>query len=163
MLMAMNKKIIIAALAVLLIAVVAAVGILYVSPNNSKPTAVFTYQGQNYVPAGITNFPDSNLTLFYSWKLTITNMNAQPGIGTPSVQALQPLVAKYPELATIPIQGSTQTTLNMQVTGYPGSGDLHEQIVVLLANNQLSTAQINSLTKDLNTYFSPAIIKFDTS
>ncbi|MGA2385247.1 MAG: hypothetical protein ABSG33_01795 [Candidatus Bathyarchaeia archaeon] len=157
----MNKKIT-AVLAIVLVIIVAVVAVFFVISNSSKPTAVFTYLGENYVPAGITNFPDSNLT-FYSWHLKITNLNAQAGIGTPSVQALQPLVSKYPELATIPISGSDQTTLNMDVTGYPGSGSLDNQVVVLFANSPLSSDQITSLTQDLNTYFSPAIIKFDSS
>ncbi len=156
------KKKIIAVLAIVLVIIVAVVAIFFVISNSSKPTAVFTYLGENYVPSGITNFPGSNLT-FYSWKLVITNLVVVSGIGTPSVQALQPLVSKYPELATIPISGSDQTTLKMDCTGYPGSGSLDKQVVVLFANSPLSSDQIKSLTQDLNTYFSPAIIKFESS
>lgn len=144
-----------------LIAVIAAICIIVATLSfisSSQPSAVFTYIGENTVPQEITNFPSSTDKPYYSFDLKITNINVEDGIGTPGEQALQQLVSKYPQLATRTIPGTNETTLQFDVTSF--SGSLTHQCVVFFANSNLTNEQIQSLTTDLNNYFSPAIIQW---
>jgi hypothetical protein len=144
--------------------------------TNSAPTAptvIITYYGENTVPAGMNGFPylwlytGSNQTesnvYYYSWNLTMVNINPAAGIGGVLDSAFAPLVSKYPQLVTeyLPNPGigqglSNTLTLRCAITSF--NGNLAKCCMVLFSNSQLSTDQIISLTQDLNTQLPPAII-----
>jgi len=151
----MKKKVAVAAVFLVLIISIAAV-IIYI--QLSAPKVLITYHGENVVPEGLTGFPNiTNYPFFYSWNLTLVNIdNPVSGIGVPSERALQPLVAKYPQLVTIKITNSEDLTLLLDVTAF--TGNMAEQCFVLFANSQLSNDQITSLTEDLNAQLVRALI-----
>lgn len=146
-----------------LIVVVSACFIIIIYINLSTPQVVITYYGENAVPEGLMGFPDTSYPFFYSWNITLININPVSGIGVPAERALQPLVLKYPQLITmnitIPGQGISNTlTLRFDVTSL--SGDMKKQCFVLYAKSQMNSDQISSLTEDLNTYLTPALLKW---
>ncbi|MGB9853803.1 MAG: hypothetical protein ACPLRY_03230 [Candidatus Bathyarchaeales archaeon] len=137
------------------------IAIIYI--NLSTPQVLITYHGENTVPEGLVGFPDTSYPFFYSWNITLININPLSGMGVPAERALQPLVSKYPQLVTmnitIPGQGISNTlTLRFDVTGL--SGDMKKQCFVLYAKSQLNSDQINSLTEDLETYLTPALLEW---
>jgi hypothetical protein len=132
---------------------------------------IITYYGENMVTPGLTGFPNpwmdfwynqSTPPFYYSWNLTVVNINPVSGVGTPMGPALEPLVAKYPMLAishvTVPNAppGTGPLTLWVDTTGF--NGRLDKQCMVLYSYSQLSSDQITSLTQDLTTQLTPAII-----
>ncbi|MCW4046748.1 MAG: hypothetical protein NWE99_04190 [Candidatus Bathyarchaeota archaeon] len=138
-------------------------GLIYYFVSQPPPVLI-TYHGENTVPEGLVGFPTTtNQPFFYSWNLTMTNLNPASGIGVPAERALQRLVSKYPQLVTvnmyIPGEGYTgNLTLLMDVTAF--NGNMAKQCFVLFAKSQLSSDQIISLTEDLNTYLAPALIEW---
>jgi hypothetical protein len=141
------------------------------NPTPAAPQVIITYFGENIVPEGLINFPNPWFNLFsnqsepnyyYSWNLTIVNINPILGVGIPMERAFQPLVAKYPMLAisyvNVPNQpyGSGNVTLFCDTTGFNGRMD--KQCMVLFSYEQLSNDQISSLTQDINEQLPPTII-----
>ena len=155
--MRMNKKVVVAVVSLVLIISISAV-IIYI--QLSAPKVLITYHGENTVPEGLTAFPSiTNQPFFYSWNLTMVNINNPvSGIGVPAERALQPLVAKYPQLVTMTVTNSDDLTLLFDVTAF--TGNMVEQCFVLFAKTQLSSDQITSLTEDLNTFLAPALIEW---
>lgn len=162
--MRMNKKVVVVAVFLVLIISIVSVAI-YI--QLSAPKVLITYHGENVVPDGLTSFPSPWLNIstnqpapkfFYSWNLTMININPVSGIGVPAERALQPLVSKYPQLVTINITNSEDLTLALDATAF--TGNLYKQCFVLYANSQLSSDQISSLTEDLTTYLTPALIEW---
>jgi hypothetical protein len=159
--MRINKKI--AAVAFSLSAIICIGGLIYYLVSQPPPVLI-TYYGENIVPEGLVGFPSiTNQPFFYSWNLKMTNLNPMSGIGVPAESALQPLVSKYPQLATVNIyiagEGYTgNLTLLMDATAI--NGNMAEQCFVIFANSQLGSDQISSLTEDLNTYLAPALIEW---
>lgn len=158
--MGMNKKVVAVAFSLSLIIGIGWLIYYYIS----QPPVLITYHGENVIPEGLVGFPSTtNQPLFYSWNLTITNLNPVSGIGVPAERTLQPLVSKYPQLVAvnmyIPDQGfSGNLTLLMDATAF--NGNMARQCFVIFAKSQLSSDQISSLTEDLNTYLAPALIEW---
>ena len=158
--MRINKKVVVAAFSLSLILCI--FGLIYYFV--SQPPVLITYHGENTVPEGLVGFPSiTNHPFFYSWNLTMTNLNPVSGIGVPAEQALQPLVSKYPQLATVNMYVIDQgyygnLTLLMDATAY--TGNMARQCFVIFAKSQLSSEQIISLTEDLNTYIAPALVEW---
>jgi hypothetical protein len=153
----MNKKVVVVVVSLVLIISIVAV-VMYVV-QQSAPKVLITYHGENVVPEGLVGFPSvTNHPLFYSWNLTMINLNPVNGIGVPAERALQPLASKYPQLATMKVANSDDLTLLMDATAF--SGNMARQCFVIFANSQLSSDQISSLTEDLNTYLAPALIEW---
>jgi hypothetical protein len=162
--MRMNKKVVVVVVFLVLIISIVSVAV-YI--QLSAPKVLITYHGENAVPEGLTGFPSPWLNVstnqpapkfFYSWNLTMININPVSGIGVPAERALQPLVSKYPQLVTIKITNSEDLTLALDATAF--TGNLAKQCFVLYANSQLSGDQISSLTEDLTTYLAPALIEW---
>ena len=155
--MRINKKVVVAVVSLVLIISISAVTI-YI--QLSLPKVLITYHGENTVPEGLTAFPSiTNQPLFYSWNLTMININNPvSGIGVPAERALQPLAPNYPQLVTMTVTNSNDLTLLFDVTAF--SGNMAEQCLVLFANSQLNSDQISSLTEDLNTHLAPALIEW---
>jgi hypothetical protein len=143
------------------------------SQTPETPTVIITYYGENIVPGGLVNFPNpwidffnnqSTPPFYYSWNLTLVNINPISGVGVPMERAFQPLVAKYPMLAisrtAIPNQpyNAGNLTLWCDTTGFNGRMD--KQCMVLFSYNQLSNEQVDNLTKDIITQLTPAIIEW---
>ena len=75
-------------------------------------TATIAYYGANTVPPGLTAFPtdpyhawyEKNQTLpsygYYTWRLTLQNINSMDSPNVPFDRMLPSFVAKYPELLT---------------------------------------------------------------
>ncbi len=104
-----------------LILIVGICFIIIIYINLSTPQVLITYHGENAVPEGLIGFPDTSYPFFYSWNITLININPLSGMGVPAERALQPLVSKYPQLVTmnitIPGQGISNTlTLRFDVT-----------------------------------------------
>lgn len=96
--MRMNKKVVAVAFSLSLIICMGALIYYFISQPPSQPPVLITYHGENTVPEGLVGFPSiTNQPLFYSWNLTMTNLNPVSGIGVPAERALQPLVSKYPQ------------------------------------------------------------------
>jgi len=143
------------------------------SQASGVPAVIITYYGENIVPGEIVNFPNPWLDFFnnqtkppfyYSWNLTMVNINPVSGVGVPMERAFQPLVTKYPMLAishvNVPNQpyGTGNLTLWCDTTGF--NGRLDKQCMVLFSYSQLSNEQINNLTQDIITQLAPAIIEW---
>jgi hypothetical protein len=141
--------------------------------QNPKPEILLTYYGENAVPEGIVGFPNPWFDLFsnqsapsyhYSWNLTMVNLNPVNGIGVPTERAFQPLVTKYPMLATSHMfvpnapYGSGNLTLYCDMTGFNGRMD--KLCMVLFSYSQLDSDQINNLTQDMIAQLTPAIIEW---
>ncbi len=141
------------------------------NPASGTPAVILTYFGENAVPEGLEGFPNPWFDLFtnrsepdfyYSWNLTFVNINPVLGVGIPLERALQPLVSKYPQLATGYVNvpnapyGTGNVTLHFDTTGF--NGNLKKQCMVLFSYSQLNSDQINSLTEDLTALITPAII-----
>jgi hypothetical protein len=150
-----NKKVVVVVVSLVLIISIVAV-IIYI--QLSAPTVLITYHGENVVPEGLVGFPTTNEPFFYSWNLTMTNINPVSGIGVPAESALQPLVSKYPQLVTMKVTNSDDLTLLCDATAF--NGNMAKQCFVLYANSQLSSDQISSLTEDLNMHLTPALIEW---
>jgi hypothetical protein len=154
--MRINKKVVAAAFSLSLIISIGGLIYYFIS---QPPPVLLTYHGENVVPEGLVGFPSiKNQPFFYSWNLTMTNMNPVSGIGVPAEHALQPLVLKYPQLVTMTVTNSDDLTLLFDATAF--SGNMARQCLVLFANSQLSSDQISNLTEDLNTYLAPALIEW---
>lgn len=157
-----SKKVVLTAFSLSIVICIGGLAYYFVSQPSPPPPVLITYHGENVVPEGIVGFPMSNSQpFFYSWNLTMTNLNPLSGIGVPAEHALQPLVSKYPQLATvnmyIPNEGYIgNLTLLMDATSF--SGNMAKQCFVIFAKSQLSSDQIISLTEDLNIYLAPALI-----
>jgi hypothetical protein len=143
------------------------------SQTPGEPAVIITYYGKNMVPGGIVNFPNPWIDFFnnqsappfyYSWNLTLVNINPVSGVGVPMGKAFQPLVAKYPMLAIshvdVPNQpyGTGNLTLWCDTTGF--NGRLDKQCMVLFSYSELSNDQIINLTQDITTQLTPAIIEW---
>ena len=150
-------------LVVSLILIVGVCFIIIIYINLSTPQVLITYHGENAVPEGLVGFPDTSYSFFYSWNITLININTLSGMGVPAERAIQPLVSKYPQLVTmnitIPGQGISNTlTLRFDVTSL--SVDMKKQCFVLYSKSQLNRDQISSLTEDLNTHLTPALLEW---
>jgi hypothetical protein len=155
--MKINNKVIAIAVILSLIICINALIIYFISQPPPPPPVLITYYGENIVPEGLENFPSITHPLFYSWNLTMTNLNPVNGIGVPAESAVQPLISKYPQLTTA--QGiSGDQTLLMDAVAI--NGNMARQCFVIFANSQLSNDQIDSLTEDLNTYLTPALVEW---
>lgn len=143
------------------------------SQTPGAPAVIVTYYGENKVPDGLINFPNpwidffnnqSTPPFYYSWNLTLVNINPVSGVGVPMERAFQPLVTKYPMLAishvAVPNQpyGTGNLTLWCDTTGF--NGRLDKQCMVLFSYSQLSNDQVNNLTQDIITQLTPAIIEW---
>lgn len=141
------------------------------SATPGPPVVILTYYGENIVPDEIVGFPNpwydpftnqSAPNFFYSWNLTVVNINPVNSFGVPIQRAFQSLVAKYPQLATaymdVPNQpyGTGNLTLRADTVGF--NGRLDKQCIVLFSYSQLSNDQIINLTQDLINQLTPAII-----
>jgi hypothetical protein len=156
--MRMKKKVVVVVVSLVLIISIAAV-VVYIVQQSSAPKVLLTYHGENVVPESLVNFPSiTNKPFFYSWNLTMTNINPVSGIGVPAESALQPLVSKYPQLVTMKVTNSDDLTLLCDATAF--NGNMAKQCFVLYANSQLSSDQISSLTEDLNMHLTPALIEW---
>jgi hypothetical protein len=142
-------------------------------PRNPEPEVLLAYYGENAVPDGIVGFPNPWFDLFsnqsapsfyYSWNLTMVNLNPVNGIGVPMERAFQPLVTKYPMLATSHMfvpnapYGSGNLTLYCDVAGFNGRMD--KLCMVLFSYSQLDIDQIGNLTQDMVMQLTPAIIEW---
>jgi hypothetical protein len=107
-------------------------------------------------------FNQSTPLFYYSWNLTLVNINPVSGVGTPMGSAFESLVAKYPMLAISHVAvpnappNTGPLTLWVDTTGF--NGRMGKQCMVLYSYNQLSSDQINNLTQDLKAHLTPAII-----
>ena len=143
------------------------------SPSPAEPTVIMTYYGENTVPDAIEGFPNpwfdpftnqSAPSFYYSWNLTMVNLNPVSGVGVPLERAFQPLVTKYPTLATVHVTipntpyGSGNLTLRCDAVGFNGRMD--KLCMVLFSYSQLSTDQIVNLTQDMITLLTPALIEW---
>jgi hypothetical protein len=149
-------------------------GVNYTSADSSQsqtPEVIITYIGENMVPDSIQGFPNrwwdpfgnqSEPSYYYSWNLTVVNINPVNSFGVPIERSFQILVPKYPQLATtyatIPNTpyGSGPLTLRCDTNGF--NGRLDKQCIVLFSYSQLSNDEIGNLTKDIRTVLTPAII-----
>ncbi len=145
-------------------------GINYTAQSSGEPKVILTYYGENTVPDDIVGFPNpwfdpfTNQTepdFYYSWNLTIINLNTANGIGVPMERAFQALIENYPTLATAHMTipntpyGSGNLTLRCDTTGFNGRMD--KQCLVLFSYSKLSADQINNLTQDMIILLTPAI------
>lgn len=145
------------------------------SPSSTPdtPAVIITFYGENRVPDGILGFPNpwfdpftnqSAPSFYYSWNLTMVNINPVNGVGVPMERAFQPLVIKYPTLATVhmdipnTLYGSGNLTLRCDTTGF--NGRMNKQCMVLFSFSQLSSDQISNLTQDIITQLTPVIIEW---
>jgi hypothetical protein len=158
--MQLNKKVVAAVVIVFLVLIISISVVIPYILQLLAPKVLVAYYGENVVPEGLTGFPSvMNQPFFYSWNLTLVNINNPvSGIGVPAERALQPLVAKYPQLVTMTVTDSTELTLFFEVTAF--SGSMAEQCFVLFAGSQLSSDQMGNLTEDLNTQLAPALIEW---
>jgi hypothetical protein len=143
------------------------------SQTPGAPEVIITYFGENAVPDGLVNFPNPWIDFFnnqskppyyYSWNLTMVNINPVSGVGVPMDRAFQPLVTKYPMLAISRIAVPNQPydygnlTLWCDTTGFNGRMD--KQCMVLFSYSQLNIEQVNNLTQDIISQLTPAIIEW---
>lgn len=141
--------------------------------TSNEPRVIISYYGENKVPEGIVGFPgpwldfwtnQSAPSFYYSWNLTVVNINPVNSFWVPIQRAFQPLVAKYPQVAIaytdVPNQpyGSGNLTLRADTVGF--NGRLDKQCMVLYSYSQLSGEQVNNLTQDIITQLTPAIIEW---
>ncbi len=137
-----------------------------------SPTVTITYNGMNVGAAGVlglvrgpyydaaNNQTVSNV-ICYTWNITMANLTPTALPGDNFDPALEPLVAKYPDLLTrnIPnysLGGTNTTSLMFCVGNY--NGNLTTSCFGLYAQSPLSSDQINALTQDLNSQLTPVII-----
>jgi hypothetical protein len=109
----------------------------------------------------VSNQTVSSVTC-YTWNITITNLTPTSLPGGNFDQALEPLVAKYPNLLTqyipnAPGQGLSDNLTLMWCCG-SFNGNLAKCCFALYAKSPLSSDQINMLTQDLTSQLTPAII-----
>jgi len=155
--MRINKKVVVVAIVLSLIICINGLVLYFIFQPPPPPPVLITYYGENVVPEGLVDFPSIVPTLFYSWNLTMTNLNPVSGIGVPAESAVQPLISKYPQLVVV--RGlSGNSTLLMDAVAI--NGNMARQCFVIFAHSQLSSDQISSLTEDLNTYLAPALIEW---
>ena len=155
--MRISNKVIAIAVVLSLIVCINILILYFIFQPSPPPPVLLTYYGENVVPEGLVGFPGITHPLFYSWNLTMTNLNPVSGIGVPAESAVQPLISKYPQLTTV--QGFFgNLTLLMDAVAI--NGNMARQCFVIFANSQLSNDQINSLTEDLNTYLAPALVEW---
>ena len=162
--MRINKKVVAVAIVLSLIICINGLILYFIFQPSPPPPVLITYYGENVVPEGLVGFPSiPEQSLYYSWILTMTNLNPVSGIGVPAERALQPLVSKYPQLAAVnsyvPNEGFTGN-LTLLTDAIAINGNMARQCFVLFAKSQLNSDQIISLTEDLNTYLAPALIEW---
>ncbi len=139
--------------------------------KSGEPQVIVAYIGENMVPDGIQGFPNpwwdpfgnqSEPSYYYSWNLTVVNINPVNSFGVPMERSFQALVTKYPQLATAHVTipntpyGSGPLTLRCDTVGF--NGRLDKQCMVLFSYSQLSNVEISNLTEDIRTVLIPAII-----
>lgn len=162
--MRINKKVVAVAVVLSLIISIDGLILYFIFQPSAPPPVLITYYGENTVPEGLASFPSiPEQTLYYSWNLTMTNLNPTTGISVPAESAVQPLVSKYPELVSVnmyvPNEGFTgNLTLLMDAVAI--KGNMARQCFVIFANSHLSSDQIISLTEDLNAYLVPALFEW---
>jgi len=152
-------------------------------PNNQSPsptytqgaiTATITYYGQNIVPPGLTGFPtdpyhawyEKNQTLpsygYYTWRLTLQNINSMDSPNVAFDRMLPSFVAKYPELLTRnETELGTSNLTNVLTVRYDMTrfnANMANWCFVLFTRSELTPEQLNSLTTDLQTIVAPTII-----
>ena len=146
------------------------------SPSpQSPPNIIITYYGMNVGPAGILAFMSNPVldtsndqtvssTICYTWNITVTNLTPTSLPGGNFDQALAPLVTKYPNLLDqyIPNTVGHGVSNNLTPTWCCRSfnGNLAKCCFALFAKSELSSDQISSLTQDLTTQLTPAIIEW---
>jgi hypothetical protein len=143
------------------------------SQTPGAPAVIITYYGENRVPDGMVGFPNpwydffgnqSAPSYYYSWNITVVNINPVNGLGVPMQRGFEPLVTKYPMLATSFVDvpnmpyGTGNLTLRADVTGFNGRMD--KQCMVLFSYSQLSNDEVNNLTRDIIAQLTPAIIEW---
>ena len=141
------------------------------SQTPEAPAVIITYFGENKVPEGIVGFPvpwmdfwgnQSTPPFYYSWNLTLVNINPVSGVGVPMERAFQSLVSKYPMLAishvAVPNAPATTGPLTLWCDTAGFNGRMDKQCMVLYSYSQLSSDQIITLTQDLTAQLTPAII-----
>ena len=146
-------------------------GVNYTAQQSPNPAVIITYCGENVVPSELTGFPNPwIITLtkqpapdyFYSWNLTLVNIIPLNSPFNIFPRLLQPLTSKYPQLVTMEtyVQGvaGNVTTLFVDATGF--GGNPAKSCFVLYSNSQLSNDEIDSLTQNLITQLSPALIEW---
>ena len=162
--MRINKKIVTIAVVLSLIICIDGLILYFIFQPSPPPPVLITYYGENTVPEGLSGFPSiPEQSLYYSWNLTMTNLNPTSGISVPAESAVQPLVSKYPELVSVnmyvPTEGFTGN-LTLLMDAIAIKGNMARQCFVIFANRQLSSDQIISLTEDLNAYLAPALVEW---
>ena len=162
--MKINKKVVAVALSLSLIICIGGLVYYFISQPPPPPPVLITYHGENTVPEGLSGFPSiPEQTLYYSWNLTMTNLNPVGGISVSAERALQPLVSKYPQLVAVNMYVTNEGftgNLTLLMDAIAINGNMARQCFVLFAKSQLSSDQIVSLTEDLNTYLAPALVEW---
>lgn len=138
-----------------------------------QPAVIVTYFGENKVPDGIVGFPNpwfdpytnqAAPNYYYSWNITLVNINTVNGLGVPIERAFQPLVTKYPQLATScmadPNQPYDTGNLTLRADTVEFNGRLDKQCMVLFSYSQLSAEEIPNLTEDIIIELTPTIIEW---
>jgi hypothetical protein len=143
------------------------------SPSASPALEVtITYYGMNVGAAGVLGFIStpyldaaSNQTVStvtcYTWNITMTNLIPTSLPSGNFDQALEPLVAKYPNLLTMYIPnplGGVSDNLTLMWCCSSFNGNLAKCCFALYAKSPLSSDQINMLTQDLTSQLTPAIV-----
>lgn len=171
-----RNLLLILSLVVVAIIIVSIFTVLYLNGNKSgnKPTVDIRYYGVNVGPNGNIGFVQvptvdaaTNQTVkvitYYTWNITITHLNPATPPGDFD-QALEPLVAKYPDLFTTYIPNTTgegvTKNVTVQWTCYSYNGNNAESGLTLCAKNELSNQQITQLTQDLKSELPAVILKY---
>jgi hypothetical protein len=139
-------------------------------------TATIAYYGANTVPPGLTGFPtdpyypwyEKNQTLpnygYYTWRLTLQNINSMDSPNVAFDRVLPSFVSKYPELLTrnetYPGTSNLTNVLTVRYDMTRFNANMANWCFVLFTRNELSPEQLNSLTIDLQTIVTPAIIEW---
>ena len=153
-------------------------------PDNQTPqptytqggavTATIAYYGVNIVPPGLTGFPtdpyhawyEKNQTLpnysYYTWRLTLQNINSMDSPSVPFDHTLPSFVSKYPELLTrnetYPGTSNLTNSLTVRYDMTRFNANMANWCFVIFTRSELSPEQLNNLTVDLQTIVVPAII-----
>jgi hypothetical protein len=155
-------------------------------PDNQTPpptytqigavTATIAYYGANIVPPGLTGFPsdpyhawyEKNQTLpsygYYTWRLTLQNINSMDSPNVPFDRILPSFVSKYPELLTrnetYPGTSNLTDVLTVRYDMTRFNANMANWCFVIFTRSELSPEQLNNLTVDLQTIVVPAIIEW---
>lgn len=110
----LNKKLIAVIIVVVLIATVSVFEVLNMQQEAAKQRVEAAYFGMNQVPPGLeANFPSDTIpagghvNYYYSWNITVYNLNPLVGWGDTIKNFLKSEMQTYPQLATYTLFGDT--------------------------------------------------------